>query len=68
MAICHFVPQHKFDPSFCSTDIVILSRITSNMPKTILPPSVRKCYEHLFLADTAFDISAPICILISGDL
>jgi hypothetical protein len=37
---CHFVPWQQHEPSFCSSDIIILPQITTNMPSVPLPPCV----------------------------
>lgn len=65
---CNFVPLRHNKPSFCCTDVVILSQITTPMQTSQLPSNIRGRYEHLVLADPAFDSPAPIDMLIGGDL
>jgi hypothetical protein len=64
---CNFMPLQHNEPSFCCTDVVILSQITTPMPTSQLPTSIRDRYEHLVLADPTFDSPAPIDMLIGGD-
>lgn len=64
---CQF--SSHFDPHlFPSADLVILTQITTAMPSTRLPASVRSKYQHLCLADNNFDIPSHVDALFGADI
>lgn len=64
---CRFSSQ--FDPYlFPSVDLVILTQITTVMPSTRLPATVRSQYQHLCLADNRFDDLARVDVLLGADI
>ncbi|CAI6359149.1 unnamed protein product [Macrosiphum euphorbiae] len=64
---CQF--SSHFDPQlFPSVDLVILTQITTTMPSTRLPASVRAKYQHLCLADNNFDIPSRVDVLFGADI
>jgi len=65
---CSFIPHHTSSPKFNCHDLIILPKITSQLPSTQLPPTVRAQYQHLILADPQFDIPSRIDMLLGGDL
>ncbi|XP_060860374.1 uncharacterized protein LOC132937587 [Metopolophium dirhodum] len=65
---CQFIPLHAEGPQFCASSVIILTRITMQLPSDRLPAAVRERYHHLVLADPEFDIPGPIDMLIGSDL
>lgn len=65
---CQFSSHFDSEYVFPTVDLVILSQITSAMPSTRLPSSVRGSYQHLLLADKDFDIPARIDVLFGADI
>ncbi|XP_008180804.1 uncharacterized protein LOC103308715 [Acyrthosiphon pisum] len=64
---CQF--SSHFEPHlFPSVDLVILTQITTAMPSTRLPASVRSKYQHLCLADNNFDIPSRVDVLFGADI
>lgn len=48
--------------------VLILDKITQDLPRAKISPEVRRKMKHLVLADPTFDTPAPIDILIGADL
>lgn len=48
--------------------VLILDKITHDLPRTKVSPEVRRKMKHLVLADPTFDTPAPIDILLGADL
>lgn len=65
---CVFIPRHSVEATFKCDELIILPRITSQMPVVSLPRIVRQQYKHLTLADPKFDTPACIDMLIGGDV
>ncbi|XP_060846541.1 uncharacterized protein LOC132926218 [Rhopalosiphum padi] len=63
-----FMPLHAEGPQFCASNVIILTRITTQLPSDKLPTTVRDRYQHLVLADPEFDVPGPIDMLIGSDL
>jgi hypothetical protein len=65
---CRFSSHFKPNYLFPSIDLVILPQITTVMPSTRLPITVRQKYQHLCLADKDFDIPSRIDALFGADI
>lgn len=65
---CQFVPFYAEEPQFCTSNVIILTHITKQLPGDRLPAAVRERYRHLVLADPKFDIPGPVEMLIGSDL
>jgi len=64
---CQF--SSHFEPHlFPSVELVILTQITTAMPSTRLPASVRSKYQHLCLADNNFDTPSRVDVLFGADI
>jgi len=63
-----FMPLHAEGPQFCASNVIILTRITTQLSSDKLPTTVRDRYQHLVLADPEFDVPGPIDMLIGSDL
>lgn len=48
--------------------MIILTRITVQIPSDRLPATVRDCYRYLMLADSEFDVPGPVDMLIESNL
>lgn len=64
---CMIQPRFVDEPALC-VNAWVLSSITGNLPRKSLPPNVRDRYSNLALADPSFDITAPIDMLLGGDI
>ncbi|XP_060871376.1 uncharacterized protein LOC132945621 [Metopolophium dirhodum] len=65
---CQFSSHVKPDYLFPSVDLVVLKQITTAMPATRLPATVRQQYQHLRLADDKFDTPSRIDVLFGADI
>ena len=60
---CTIMPRYNETPRF-DIPLVVLPKITSSMPSTPCPPSIREHFKHLELADDNFDKPGPIDLLL----
>ncbi|XP_059061144.1 uncharacterized protein LOC131854042 [Achroia grisella] len=67
LSTCKIKPLHGTGP-ILSTDAVIVSAITGNLPTVHLPQRTVVEFQHLTLADPYFYKPAPVELLIASDL
>ncbi|CAI6364994.1 unnamed protein product [Macrosiphum euphorbiae] len=65
---CQFSSHLKPDYLFPAVDLVVLKQITTAMPATRLPATVRQQYQHLRFADDKFDTPSRIDALFGADI
>lgn len=65
---CQFSSHFNSDYLFPSVELVILKQITSAMPSTRLPITVRQQYQRLRFADENFDVPSRIDVLFGADI
>lgn len=51
-----------------SFPVIVLDKITNNLPRTALNPNIKRKLDNLVLADPNFDTPGPIDVLIGADL
>ena len=63
---CGIAPLHAddFRSSVVHFDAAVVARITSEMPRSVVPPHVRSAFNHILLADPDFHKPAPIDVLL----
>ncbi|XP_050315537.1 uncharacterized protein LOC126750079 [Anthonomus grandis grandis] len=64
---CTFTPKCFTNPKF-SLDFAIIPKICENLPSSDLPTDCFTQFSHLELADESFNVSAPIDMLVGGDV
>ncbi|CAH0719933.1 unnamed protein product, partial [Brenthis ino] len=64
---CSIKPRNSSGPTL-KTDCVVVSKITGNLPTTILSNQIINQFKHLDLADPTYFKSASIDMLLAGDI